>query len=81
MVAVILDFEIGQKVKMIGAPDIDAVVTAYTVRQSTQVTYELTWIHDGEVKTGWLTSDSIGTERKGQIGFFKNSDNSKVAQP
>lgn len=81
MGTVILDFEVGQKVKMIGAPDIDAVVTAYTVRQSTQVTYELTWIHDGEVKTGWLTSDSIGTERKGQIGFLGNSGPSKVTKP
>jgi hypothetical protein len=74
---VTLDYEIGQKVKMVGAPDIEAIVTAFTIRQGSFVSYELTWIHEGEVKTGWVTNVSIETERKGKIGFVKQADGAK----
>jgi hypothetical protein len=56
---------------MVGAPDIEAVVTAILVRKGNNVNYELTWIHEGEVKTGWLTTDSImAKDKKSQIGFM-----------
>lgn len=68
--SVALDHNIGDRVKMVGAPDIEAVVTAYVVRQGQHLVYELTWVHDGEVKTGWLTTDSLESKKKtGPIGF------------
>lgn len=76
MEPVLVDYELGQKVKLIGAPDIEAVVTAYTVRQGL-VSYELTWIHDGEVKTGWLTTESIETKPTGRIGFVHKDNGTR----
>lgn len=65
------DHDLGDRVKMVGAPDIEAVVTAILVRKGDHVNYELTWIHEGEVKTGWLTTDSImAKDKKSQIGFM-----------
>jgi hypothetical protein len=65
------DHDLGDHVKMVGAPDIEAVVTAILVRKGNHVNYELTWIHEGEVKTGWLTTDSImAKDKKSQIGFM-----------
>ena len=64
------DHDLGDHVRMVGAPDIEAVVTAILVRKGNHVNYELTWIHEGEVKTGWLTTDSImARDKKSQIGF------------
>ena len=64
------DHDIGDRVRMVGAPDIEAVVTAILLRKGDHVCYELTWVHEGEVKSGWLTTDSImGKEKKGPVGF------------
>lgn len=64
------DFDLGDRVKMVGAPDIESVVTAILLRRSGHVNYELTWVHEGEVKTGWLTIDSIESKKKKDpIGF------------
>jgi len=64
------DFDLGDRAKMVGAPDIECVVTAILVRRGGHVNYELTWVHEGEVKTGWLTVDSIeGKKKKEPIGF------------
>ena len=63
------DHDIGDRVRMVGAPDIEAVVTAILIRKNDHIVYELTWVHEGEVKSGWLTIDSIETKKKGPIGF------------
>lgn len=73
--AVMVDYELGQRVKIFGAPDIEAVVTAYMVRQEGQVQYELTWVHSGDVKTSWLTTDLIETKAEGKIGFIRKINN------
>lgn len=68
----IVDYQLGQKVKIAGDHDTEAVITAYTIRENGHVNYELTWIHNGTVRTGWLTKSLIeGDVKQGKIGFQK----------
>lgn len=64
------DIAIGDKVKIDLAPDVEAQVTAICVRQGGFATFEVTWMIGGEVKTAWLTTDSLSiSDDKKKLGF------------
>lgn len=67
---VTLVYGIGDEVSFRHAPDIKATVTAACIRQSGYTTYELTWMHNGEVKTVWLTTnDLVEAASEKPLGF------------
>lgn len=67
---VTLVYAIGDEVSFRHAPDIKATVTAACIRQNDYTTYEVTWMHNGEVKKEWLTtSDLDEAEAKKPLGF------------
>lgn len=68
--SVTLAHEIGSEVSPRHAPDCKATVTAACIRQGGYTNYELTWMHNGEIKTAWLTTDDITkAEEKKTVGF------------
>lgn len=71
----IVDYRVGQKVKIAGDEDTEAVITAIIIRENGYIAYELTWVHDGDVKVAVLTKISIeGDVIPGKIGFKKRSE-------
>ena len=67
---VTLAHQIGAEVSFRHAPDVKATITAICIRQGDYATYELTWMHNGEMKTAWLTTDSlVDSETKKPLGF------------
>lgn len=64
------DINIGDRVKIDLAPDIEAQVTALCMRKGGFRTFEVTWVHNGDIKTSWLTTDSLTkAEPKKKVGF------------
>ena len=54
MAVIYTKFDFGDKVKMDGG-DITGVVTTFSVAGATDlVSAEVTWFHNGDVKTGWF---------------------------
>jgi hypothetical protein len=53
------EFNIGQKVFLTRAPEIEATVTAIQIRKNGYIVYEVNWIHGGELKCCWFTSDDL----------------------
>jgi len=64
-------FEFGTKVRLAFDPELQATVTAYCVRPAEAVTYEVTWMHNGDVKTAWFPKEllkAVGEDKK-PVGF------------
>ena len=50
------EYEIGSSAKIVVGDDIEGTITSVCFRSKDFYTYELTWVHDGAVKTGWFTA-------------------------
>lgn len=67
---VTLVYGVGDEVSFRHAPEVKATITAICIRQNGYTTYELTWMHNGEIKTTWLTTDDlVDVETKKPLGF------------
>jgi hypothetical protein len=65
-----LAFRLGEKVRPKLDSAIEAMVTAYCVRPNGPISFEISWIHSGEVKTGWFGAEFLeAAETPGPVGF------------
>lgn len=63
--------DVGQIVRLELAKDIEAIVTAITIREE-GIAYELTWLAAGEVQSAWLPASAIHKDRTPtKIGFAR----------
>ena len=54
MVTVTTAFDVRDRVHIDGDTTIIAAVLSIQIRESQRDLYELSWVHNGEVKTAWL---------------------------
>jgi len=65
--------DVGQIVRLELAKDLEAIVTAITIREE-GIAYELTWLAAGEVQSAWLPASAIHRDREPQqIGFSRTT--------
>jgi len=70
MKTITVDFPIGHKV--IVGDDINAVVTAITIRGEDYASYECSYIYNGIYYSNFFTKDEIKTKpKKVKVGFEK----------
>jgi len=71
MPEMICEYEIGTRARIAVGDDIEGIITAVLFRSEAYHTYELTWVHDGEVKSGWFLAIElkISGEEKGAGGL------------
>ena len=50
----VCEYEIGTRAKIAVGDDVEGTITAVVFRSESYYTYELTWVHDGALMTGWF---------------------------
>ena len=66
MPELICEYEIGTRARIAVGDDIEGIITAVIFRSESYHTYELTWVHDGGVKTGWFLAIELKVSEEGQ---------------
>ena len=50
----VCEYKIGTRAKIAVGDDVEGTITAIVFRSESYYTYELTWVHDGALMTGWF---------------------------
>lgn len=66
MPKLICEYEIGRRARIAVGDDIEGIITAVIFRSEAYHTYELTWVHDGEVKSGWFLAIDLKISGEGK---------------
>jgi len=66
MPELIFEYEIGTRARIAVGDDIEGIITAVLFRSEAYHTYELTWVHDGEVKSGWFLAIELKISEEGK---------------
>lgn len=68
-----LAFSFGSRVRFRTAHEIVGIITATCVGAGGTVTYEIRWLHEGDVKTAWVYGEQIehAPEEEDSLGFKK----------
>ena len=67
-----LKFDPGQRVKLLYGDDLEGLVVGVCFRVQEGLSYEVQWIHNGEVKSGWFIEEALSAAKDSKIvGFHK----------
>lgn len=65
MPELVYEYEVGTLAKLV-VGDIEGIITAVVFRSEAYCMYQLTWVHDGEVNTGWFLASALTVSKEGE---------------
>lgn len=66
MPELICEYKIGSQARIVVGDDVEGIITSVCFYTETYCKYELTWVHDGDVKSGWFMPVELKLSEKGK---------------